>query len=209
MSNEGLKTRGATDDARPESAESCDPSTWVDEHGDAMYRYALIRLQDPALAEEAVQEAFLAGLEAKDRFQASSSERTWLIGILKRKIIDHYRTRARSQRAEHEDEQTPDGDDFFDNRGKWKTKPLAPANEPRSAVEQREFWDVFMHCLSELPRRLADTFCLRELEDMTTDEICKLLGITPTNLWVILHRSRAKLRHCIEVGWFGRKGGTH
>ncbi|MHC4945232.1 MAG: RNA polymerase sigma factor, partial [Planctomycetota bacterium] len=74
-----------------------DPATWVDEHGDALYRFAITRLKDPEAAEEIVQETFLAALKAKDSFKGRSSERTWLIGILKNKVIDHFRKMSRER----------------------------------------------------------------------------------------------------------------
>src|SRR5712691_5011029 len=72
-----------------------DPSRWVEEHGDCLYRYALTRVRKPEVAEDLVQETFLAGVRTQEKFRGGSSVLSWLCGILKNKICDHFRKKGR------------------------------------------------------------------------------------------------------------------
>ncbi len=177
-----------------------DPRTWVDLHGDFLFRFALLRLHNPESAEEAVQETFLAALKSRDRFEGRSSERTWLAGILKNKTIDLIRRSSREKSLSYQD---VDGspDDFFSDQGKWKTVPASWPESP-DLFDRTEFWEVFRKCMAALPRKMAQVFSLREMDDLPTEKICKALDLTPTNLWVILHRARLRLRACLESNWF-------
>jgi RNA polymerase sigma-70 factor (ECF subfamily) len=181
---------------------------WVDRHGDCLYRYALLRLRAPELAADVVQETFLEALRAQDSFAGRSSERTWLIGILRHKILDHFRKSGREPaRFDGEPwEREAAFEPGFDRRGRWKTIPGSWAAEPSRVLETREFWDVFSRCLARLPRGLADAFFLREVDGLKAEEVQELLGISPANLWARLHRARAQLRRCLEVGWFNHGG---
>jgi len=194
---------------------SSDPSTWVEKYGDYLYRNAMLRLRDRELAEEAVQETFLAALSARSRFSGRSTEKTWLVGILKHKIIDALRKLSREVPVEDVDllpseEERP----FYEDgewRGHWRKESGAAPRDwgksPARALEDKEFWRVFHQCVSGLPPRLARAFTLREVDGLAGSEICKVLGITSTNFWVMLHRSRLQLRRCIEVHWFGADNG--
>lgn len=179
-----------------------EPGRWVERHGDAMYRYAVARLKDRGAAESAVQEAFLAGLEGLDRFAGRSSERTWLMGILKHKIVDRFRHGARQVEVEDLEALTDQAEqEAFDERGRWRAAPLT-WRAPDASLEAAQLWEVLERCLENLPPRLARAFSLREIEGLSTAEICKIMGITATNLGVMLHRARTQLRHCLELGWF-------
>ncbi len=186
------------DDARP----SHDPSTWVDEHGDVLYRFALLRVKDPSVAEDLVQETFLAALRGIDSFRGGSSLRTWLVGILKHKIIDHFRRNRpeilsgdlAAMENESEEERL-ERSAIRDEAAAWKVSPEA-------LVHDREFQEVFARCLEELPEAHRRAFTLREIDGVRGDEICKILDITSTNLWVILHRARNRLRKCLGKHWF-------
>ncbi|MCA9063347.1 MAG: sigma-70 family RNA polymerase sigma factor [Planctomycetaceae bacterium] len=181
-----------------------DPDQWVDLHGDYLYRYAFARLRDTNASEEVVQETFLAGIRFQDRYNGRGTERAWLLGILKRKIVDYIRLRNRFNR----DGLTEDGGDpsalLFDARGNWKAGML-PASLPDQAAESKELWDVVRDCLQHLPSGQADVFVLSVMEDMETDEICRQLEITPTNLWVRLHRARLALARCVNARWFAKE----
>jgi RNA polymerase sigma-70 factor (ECF subfamily) len=181
-------------------ANEVDPEAWVNEHGDHLFQFALMRLRDRSRAEEAVQDAFLAGLANLDSYSGKSSVRTWLKGILKHKIADQFRalTRDRHWRTT-EDESI---DDFYDTRGHLAPPAGDWTGDPRSAMEQREFWDCFYACVAKMPNRASSAFMLREIDGLTSEEICKLLDISPTNYWVILHRARISLRRCLELNWF-------
>ncbi len=180
------------------------PEGWVDRHGDCLYRYALLRLRSPDLASDAVQETFLDGLRAQGSFAGRSSERTWLVGILRHKILDHFRKakRASTVEAGRAGPGAPAGSEF-DGRGRWAIAPAAWRGEPGRDLESREFWDAFGRCLSKLPPGLADAFFLREIDGLEADEIQEALGITPVNFWARMHRARSRLRRCLESNWFG------
>jgi RNA polymerase sigma-70 factor (ECF subfamily) len=182
---------------------SVEPEVWVDRHGDALYRFAMMRLRDEALAEEFVQETFLAALQSHEKFSGQSSERTWLVAILKHKIFDHYRRTSRERPADELAEMPDDDLRLFDERRYFihETGPSDWRADPGASLERAEFWDVLECCLGELPPRIAAAFSLRELDELESDEICKVLGITTTNLWVMLHRARAHLRLCLEREW--------
>ena len=177
-----------------------EPGEWPDRYGDALYRYALARLRRPHDAEEAVQETLLAALQARGEFQGRSHPRTWLIGILKRKV--GYRLRAAAREARRAD--LTDLDAWFDARGKWRKSPRR-WDDPADAAERSEFWRVVRRCLGRLPARMAAAFTLRTLDDEGPDEVCRELAITPGNLWVLLHRARLGLVRCLELHWFDAK----
>jgi len=181
---------------------------WVDAHGDYLYRVAMSRVHDRWVAEDVVQETFLAAIRGSGNFEGRSSERTWLVGILKRKVVDHFRTVFRETPSDpHED-----GVDIemLDHQttgryiGHWHVVdgPADWGPDPSKALEDKEFWSMLDHCLGNLPPRLAAVFTLYEVEEISTADICRDLGITPTNLWVMLHRARKQLRHCVERNWF-------
>ena len=185
-----------------EHRQAPNPEMWLEDHGDYLLRYALVRLQDREIAEDIVQETFLAALRAREKFQARSSVRTWLVGILKHKILDHFRKIYREPPISDLLFSEDPSEALFDEKGKWKLRPIAWADDPRAGLEQKEFWETFLRCMSELPRRLAKVFALRELEGLKHEEICNLLKISATNTGVMLHRARLRLRHCLEINWF-------
>lgn len=179
------------------------PERWLEEHGGALYRYALLQMRDPHRAEEAVQETLLAALESWGRFAGRSSVRTWLIGILKHKILDELRRSLREQPYGDVPDDPPEDDPaeaHFTEAGRWRAPP-ADWGKPEQALAQHQFWIALEQCLDTLPLRLTRLFILREVWEMQTDEICKELAITPTNLWTMLHRARLGLRNCLERRW--------
>lgn len=191
-----------------DSTTTLDPQRWLEDHGDIMYRYALGRVRDPALAEDMVQEAFLAGMKSRTSFSGRSAERTWLIGILKHKIVDYIRKASRQ--TAYEDMELPaHGPDavdeaYFDKKGRWKVKPPDWQMHPRESYEQEEFHDILHSCLGKLQERHRQVFILRELEGQSAEEICDELDISASNLWVILHRARNGLKGCLEKNWLQR-----
>lgn len=184
---------------------STDPTSWVTQYGDALYRYALMRVREPALAEDLVQETLLAALKASKRFAGQSSEKTWLIGILKHKMVDHFRKHKYETQIENIDLARDTQEDKFDHRGHWNVALKEWAN-PDSDLEKKEFWQVFQRCIQNLPDHLADLFVLREINGLPSKEVCKVLDISTTNnMWVMLSRSRMRLRQCLEANWFGNE----
>jgi RNA polymerase sigma-70 factor (ECF subfamily) len=184
-----------------------DPSVWVERYGDYLFRYAMLRLRDRPAAEDMVQETFLAGLKDRGTFSGDSSEATWLVGVLKHKIADHYRRQARESPLEEGDLRDHPDTGHFDGKGHWTTGPAEWGGNPADLYRQGEFLDRFRMCLSELSPKHATAFTLREIEGLGTEEICKVLDVSETNLWVILHRARALLRRCLETRWFGATAG--
>ncbi|MFH1743244.1 MAG: sigma-70 family RNA polymerase sigma factor [bacterium] len=181
-----------------------DTDRWLDEHGDTLFGYAIVRLGDRDLAEDIVQETFLAALRGQDTYLGQSSERTWLIGILKHKLMDHYRKRYRERSltdAAQELQDDPVMEQMFDDRGHWKPGPSRWGN-PRAALHEKEFWRVLRECIQRLPERLADTFRLRVLDELSSEDVRNIMNISTTNLGVMLYRARLHLRHCLERNWF-------
>src|SRR5262245_37902575 len=181
-----------------------DPEGWVDRHGDVMFRFALRWVRSSEIAEELVQDAFLEALRMRGTYRGRSSERTWLVGILRHKILDHIR-RSSCERCVEGLELT--GDDtlgrYFDRRGFWKVTPARWRSDPALDLERREFWTALGQCLARLPAGLTDAFLLHELDELDSDAICETLQISPANLWQRLHRSRLFLRDCLERQGFG------
>ncbi len=172
-----------------------------------LFRYALLQLRDSELADDAVQETLLAAWQSASGFEGKASLRTWLIGILKHKIADHWRRNAReavapafSQPADEDDGETGE-DDFFMSSGHWNGGPKTWA-DPEAALKQQEFWAIYEICQTNLPPKMAKVFMLRELVGMETDEVCLEAGLSEANYWVTMHRARLRLRECLEVRWF-------
>lgn len=181
-----------------------DPSEWVDRYGDYLFRYAMLRLRDRSTAEDLVQETFLAGIKDRSSFSGNSTESTWLVGILKHKIADHFRRQARESPLEDDDLRDPSDPSPFDGSGHWISGPANWSGNPADLYHEKKFLDQLTKCLSGLSPNHANAFTLREIEGAETGEICKVLNVTETNLWVILHRARMQLRRCLEINWFNK-----
>lgn len=169
-----------------------------------LLRYAMLQLRDPALAEDVVQETLLAVLDARSGFSGKSTYKTWVVGILKHKIIDVTRKKSREQplTTDEEGSEAELIEALFEANGSWRQIPSAWGN-PEKSFEDRKFWETLERCLELMPARTARVFMMREVMEQKSDEICKVLAITPTNLWVMLHRARLSLRECLNVKWFG------
>ncbi len=181
---------------------SASPERWLQEHGDALYRFALIQVRNTHQAEELVQVTLLAALESCDRFSGQSSVRTWLIGILKHKVLDHFRRESRIEYNDwiEEEHDAHDNASEFAANGHWQT-PVADWGNPEQLQENQEFWIFLQRCLEQLPSHLARIYFLRELMEASTEEICKELSVSATNLWTSLHRARTGLRKCLGNAW--------
>jgi RNA polymerase sigma-70 factor (ECF subfamily) len=174
----------------------------VAQHGDYLFRYSLMRVRNRESAENLVQETFLAALVGRHSFSGRSSEKTWMVGILKHKIIDQFRKSFREKsitELQTDDEQTID--QFYDAVGHPKNIQRSSMPDPQALLHSKEFWKVLHSCLARLPERTASAFIMRELDGRDTEEICEELAITPTNLWVMLHRARLQLRSLLEMNW--------
>lgn len=186
---------------------SLDPATWLDAYGDALYKFAHFRVNNTAMAEDLVQETFLAAIKAKDRFSGRSSVKTWLTGILKNKIVDYYRKKNRTQSMQaaadfYEREES----ELFSADGHWNyDNPNIPHEwnpEQVENLDRQEFMRHFRDCSQLLPEKTRQVFYMREIDGLTTNEICESLAISQQNLWTILHRARMALRGCLEKNFF-------
>ena len=176
-----------------------------------LLRFARLQLRDAGAAEDAVQETLLAALTGSQKFESRSSYKTWLISILRNKIIDIIRGQNREISASSlADDEAGDellADTLFDQRGHWQpeTQPGRWA-DPEASFEQQQFWAVFEACLDHLPEKTARVFMMREFLGLETDEICKETRMSTSNCWVVLHRARLGLRTCLETRWFAGTG---
>ena len=197
-------------DARPAPGLS-DPERWVELYGDYLFKYALLRLRDAAKAEDAVQETFLAALKGGKSFAGRSAEKSWLVGILKNKIYDYYRKASRETSFTDLEFYADEESERFvaDGLGKDGWIHTAGPQEwpnPGESLDNERFWQTFRDCSEKLPKNIAAAFNLRELDGIEAREICALLNISESNLWVMLHRARMALRRCLELNWFGPEG---
>ena len=187
-----------------------DPENWVEQYGDDLLGFAAARVRDRATAQDMVQETFLAGIKSAAGFAGRSSERAWLFGILRNKLADYYRLQNREEAITDTEAPLPEERGAFATSGLgndgWVMK-LAPKawETPDGTLISKEFQDVLSSCLSRLPDKIAQVFRLREIDGVSSQEICKDLGVSANNLWVMLHRARMGLRRCLEVHWFGNK----
>ena len=190
-----------------------DPERWVDEHGDYLFKYALSRLRDPLKAEDAVQETFLAALKGGKSFQGRSAEKSWLVGILKNKVCDHYRKAVRETSFTDLEFYKDEEGDRFVQEGMFKDgwiHEVGPQewNSPGASLDSEVFWQTYRDCSNKLPKNIATVFTLREVDGVESKEICTMLNISESNLWVMLHRARMALRRCLETNWFAKQEGA-
>jgi RNA polymerase sigma-70 factor (TIGR02943 family) len=181
------------------TSQPVNPDDWLEKYGDLLFRYAIVRVNDQTVAEDLVQETFLSALKAYSNFKKKSTLGTWLVSILKHKIIDHYRS---SQRKDEINISPPE--DAFQENGFWDLQkaPRDWGDHPEKAIEQQEFQKILQLCFSYLPERMAQILSMRSFDGVESDKICKILNISLSNLWVLLHRARAQLRRCLEENWF-------
>lgn len=179
------------------------PESWIENHRAYLTNIALSKLRDPSLAEDLVQETFLAAWRARSKFGGRASERTWLTRILLNKIADHYRSDARKPivpvselGSEQTNEEVLDAL-FLAREGSFESS----RHEPASAAERAEFVHLVEQALEEVPTQAATAFRMRELQGLSTDDIVQHLNITPNHLWVLIHRAKKALRKKMEEVW--------
>ncbi len=177
------------------------PENWVDHYADYLYNYALARVSDAELAKDLVQETFIAGLQSAAQFRGNAAERTWLVAIMKRKVIDQYR-RANSRKGKAEVRMgfSP----HLEESGDWLELMAADPDSvsENDALENEELGIAIQRCLATLPERQARVFTLKTIQGMETEDVCKELGINASNLWVMIHRARTALMECMNQVWF-------
>lgn len=173
---------------------------WVDQYADALYSWAVHKVNDTHLGEDLVQETFLAAFKSYDRFEGKSHPKTWLFSILNRKIIDYYRKKASQERL------NPTNDNphaFFDTHGNWQAngfEDLWTADE--HLLDSLDFQEVFQRCMNHLSASKKAVLEAKYLVGKKAEDICKELEITPSNYWQLLHRGKLSLKNCLETHWF-------
>ncbi len=200
-----LSKKGQEFEAESRQDRSLEPARWLEQHGNVLFSIALRQVRDASLAEELLQETLLAAFRTSKDYEGRSSERTWLVAILKHKIIDHIRKETRRRKSSSDLEPDVFLEQRFLDDGHFSPGIKPWQEDPADALEQRHFQEAVNKCIEKLPPRLANAFLLREIDGQSAEEVCKALGISTTNLWVMLHRSRVRLRDCLSLNWFERK----
>ena len=177
------------------------PNNWISEYSDYLFNYTISRVNDREMAQDLVSETFLAGLKSMSNFKGEASERTWLISILKRKIIDHYR-KINSNKGKAEVRMTYNSES--EAEGDWLEERVADPFDKTAEdkLENSELGNAIHECLGKLPQKQADVFKMKTILGYDTETICNDLNITASNLWVIIHRARTALADCMEKNWF-------
>lgn len=170
-----------------------------------MLKFAILQLSSLELAEDAVQEALTSAYQHIGSFTGRAAFKTWVFAILKNKIIDLIRQKSRLMTMSelfNDEESELSIDALFDASGHWHKYEAPQAwPSPEEMLEQQDFWIIFNACLNHLPAKYAQVFMLREMIELSSNEICEKLGITVTNLNVLMYRSRTRLRECLENKW--------
>lgn len=182
------------------SKHQLDPDKWIDRYSDYLYNFTITRVNDREIAKDLVQDTFFASLKSMKNYKGEASERTWLISILKRKIIDHYR-KINSIKGKAEIRM-----DFKseDDEGNWLEERVADQQYKTAEdnLMNEELGEAIFNCLSKLPEKQATVFRMKTIEGLETETICNELNITASNLWVIVHRARIVMADCMEKNWF-------
>jgi RNA polymerase sigma-70 factor (ECF subfamily) len=186
---------------KPSSSERmAEPSTpateWVDLYSEYLYHFALGQVRNPTIAEDLVQDTFLAAFKARDRFAGASSERTWLVSILRHKIYDHLRQQTRRPTVSIDTTGAREEEDSL----VWVHEVAADCMEPDRRMDLDEFRQSLEIALGKLPERIAQVFQMYEIGDCSGEEVCAALNISKENLWVMLHRARKHLSREL-AGW--------
>jgi len=177
------------------------PNKWIDSYSDFLFNYTITRVNDRATAQDLVSETFFAGLKSMKNFKGEASERTWLVSILKRKIIDHYR-KINSNKGKAEVRMSYNSD--TESEGDWLEERVADPFDKTAEdkIENTELASAIQNCLSKLPEKQAKIFEMKTILNYETETICNELDITASNLWVIIHRARIAMAGCLEKNWF-------
>jgi len=179
---------------------SFDPEEWVKKYSDALYAYTVVRVNDSGLAEDLVQETFLSAWKGRASYKGEASEKNWLFTICKNKIIDHYRKKANAIVRVAELDNT---DQYFNEEEHW-TKEGGPKEwgvEYTQSIETKEFYSILEMCKNKLQELQGSVFIMKFMEGLESEEICKVLNITASNYWVLIHRAKLQLRSCLEKNW--------
>jgi RNA polymerase sigma-70 factor (ECF subfamily) len=178
-----------------------DPHHWVTNYADYLYTYSVLRVNDEELARDLVQETFLAALQCVGKFEGRCTEKTWLTAILRKKIIDVYRSRSSGFAKEV---YVKEPEDYFDrDDGHWNDghRPAKLGIEQSDALENKEFQKILQACMKKLPALWLSVFTMKHIDEEATHIICRELKVTSSNFWVIIHRTKVNLRSCLQKNW--------
>ncbi|MDP3127340.1 MAG: sigma-70 family RNA polymerase sigma factor [Sediminibacterium sp.] len=178
------------------------PNQWLEKYGEMMYQYILPRVGDSELAQDLVQDTFFSGLKGLAGYKGMATEKNWLFSILKNKIIDHYRKKSTQQDIMSMPDLRTLKDEWFNEDGHWAEDKL-PQNwhVSDSQTERKEIQKIIKWCTDHLKTVQRHVFTLKYLEDIDSSEICKVLNITSSNYWILIHRARLQMRECVEKHW--------
>jgi len=183
-------------------AVKANPHKWLELYGDMLYQYALPRVNDSVIAEDLVQDTFLSALKGLGGYKGEASEKNWLFTILKNKIIDYYRKKATEQAVITMPELKLMDDEWFNEDGSWAENRMPKDWQVAdNFVERKEIQKVINWCKNHLKALQQHVFTLKYMEDLDSDEICKVLKISSSNYWVLIHRARLQMRDCVEKYW--------
>lgn len=172
---------------------------WLSEHGDFLYRYAYSQFQNEDQAADLVQETLLGAWRSYDNFKGDSSQRTWLMSIMKHKVLDLIRKRINERKVFSP--MTDSLDAYFQQNNAWKEQPQPWYEQPEEAVSNQELAAILQQCIQSLPQVQRDIFSLKEIQDESTQSICQSCDISTTNFHVLMHRARLALRVCLSRRW--------
>lgn len=170
-----------------------------------MIKFAFLQLSSLAQAEDVVQEALTSAFQHLDSFKGRAAFKTWVFSILKNKIIDVLRQKSRLVALSElfkDEESELSVDELFDASGHWHKYEAPQAwQSPEEMIEQSDFWIIFEACLDHLPAKYAQVFMMREVIELSSNEICSKLELSISNFNVLMYRSRTRLRECLENKW--------
>lgn len=179
------------------------PTAWVEQYADLLFKFAVSRINNTETAKDLVQDTFLSALKTLHTFRGEMSEKNWLFIILKNKIIDYYRSKA-TQSITELNKYLEEAESFFDEDENWKesAKPKQWGIDYSQNIETKEFYEILEKCKNKLAELQNAVFTLKYLDDKNSDEICKELNISSSNYWVLIHRAKLQIRQCLEKNWF-------
>ena len=190
----------AMDISKPATTVKC----WVDLYSDKMYSWALHKTSSKEIAEDLVQDTFLAAFQSISKFEGKSEPKTWLFAILNNKIAEHFRKQFRNPTITESQSGTSLFDTLFDANDKWikEQRPKEWQDEQANLLDDAAFVKILQACMGKLPGNWMTAIQLKYLEEKKGELICQELGIAPTNFWQVLHRAKLQLRKCLENHWF-------
>lgn len=188
------------DKTKPDTTLKC----WVELYSDKMYTWALHKTNSIEIAEDLVQDTFLAAFQSISKFEGKSEPKTWLFAILNNKIAEHFRKQFRNPTITESQSGTTLFDTLFDDNDQWRKEqqPKEWQGEQGNLLDDAAFIKIFQTCMGKLPDNWMAAIQLKYLEEKKGELICQELGIAPTNFWQILHRAKLQLRKCLELNWF-------